>query len=123
MSYQVITTPAGERLAVIPEAEYLAMVEAGESAADVAAVHRFRARMAAGEEELIPAAVVDRLLAGESPVRVWRQYRNMSARDLASSAGIGPPYLSEIETGKKEGSIGAMKAIAHALGVAIDDLV
>lgn len=38
--------------------------------ADAAAVHQFKDRPAAGEEELLPAAMADHMLAGESPVRV-----------------------------------------------------
>jgi transcriptional regulator with XRE-family HTH domain len=32
-------------------------------------------------------------------------------------------YLSEIETGKKPGSVAALKRLAKVLGVDIDDLV
>ncbi|MBZ9939132.1 helix-turn-helix transcriptional regulator [Mesorhizobium sp. BR1-1-16] len=123
MNHQIITTPAGERLAVLPEADYLALMAAHDDAADIAAVHRFRGRLASGEEELIPSDVVDRLLSGESPVRVWREFRGMSARALAAAASISAPYVSEIEAGKKDGSITAMKSIAAALRVSLDDLV
>ena len=47
----------------------------------------------------------------------------MSARDLAAKAEISSPYVSEIESGKKEGSLSAMKKIAEALTVNLDDLV
>ena len=35
----------------------------------------------------------------------------------------GITYLSEIETGKKEGSLSAFKALAKALRLDLDDLV
>ncbi|MGE0211055.1 MAG: helix-turn-helix domain-containing protein, partial [Parvibaculaceae bacterium] len=38
-------------------------------------------------------------------------------------ADIAQPYLSQIETGKREGTIRTMKRIAEALGVQLDDLV
>jgi transcriptional regulator with XRE-family HTH domain len=44
-------------------------------------------------------------------------------QDLAAKSGVVQSYLSEIETGKKPGSLAAMKAVAEALGVTIDDLV
>lgn len=47
----------------------------------------------------------------------------MSARDLAVAAGLSAPYISEIESGKEEGSISVMKKIAEALKVDLDDLV
>jgi hypothetical protein len=70
---QIIVTPTGERLAVLPEAEYLALLEAADDATDREAVRGFRAALAAGEEELLPAALVDRILDGESPLRVDRK--------------------------------------------------
>lgn len=123
MNAQTITTPAGERLVLISEAAYAALVEAAEDNADRAAVAEFRRKLATGEEELIPAAVVDRLLSGESRVRVWREHRGMKAGALAEKAGIAQAYLSQIETGKREGTVETYRKIAEALGVTLDDLV
>lgn len=58
MKAQTITTPAGERLVMLPEAEFAALVEAVEDAADRTAVARFRRALAEGDEELVPAAIV-----------------------------------------------------------------
>jgi DNA-binding Xre family transcriptional regulator len=73
--------------------------------------------------EHIPAAVVDRLADGETPVRVWREHRGLSLRALAAKAGISAAMLSEIENGKKEGSVRTLAALARALGLDLDDLV
>jgi DNA-binding Xre family transcriptional regulator len=73
--------------------------------------------------EHIPAAVVDRLADGEAPVRVWREHRGLSLRALAAKAGISAAMLSEIENGKKEGSVRTLAALARALGLDLDDLV
>jgi DNA-binding Xre family transcriptional regulator len=73
--------------------------------------------------EHIPAAIVDRLADGKPPVRIWREYRGLSLRSLAEKAAISAAMLSEIETGKKEGSVRTLAAIARALRVDIDDLV
>ena len=43
-------------------------------------------RLAAGEEELLPAAMVDAILDGESRVRVWREHRGLTAAALAKAA-------------------------------------
>lgn len=123
MGEQVITTPGGERLVVLPEAEFLAMREALEDREDVEAVRAFERKLASGEEELIPAEFVNRILDGENKVRVLRTYRGLSARDLAAAAGLSAPYVSEIESGKKEGSVSAMKKIAEALRFDLDDIV
>lgn len=121
-SVQFITAPSGERLVVLPEREYEALVAAVEDAADHAAVAEFRAREAAGETEMIPAEIVNRLLAGENPVRVWRSHRGLTVTELAEKAGVAQPYLSQIETGKRDGTLETMRRIAAALGVTLDDL-
>ena len=80
--------------------------------------------MMAGEEEAIPADVVDRLLDGpDSKLKVWREYRGLTIRKLAKAAECRPAYVSEIESGKKDGSVRIMKALSSALKVDLDDLV
>jgi DNA-binding Xre family transcriptional regulator len=116
-------TPSGDQMVIIPRAEYDQLLEATEMAEDVAAFDRSNALLAVGEEESIPADFVDRMINGENPLRVWRQYRGLASRDLAQRAGISVAYLSEIETGKKDGSISAMKRIADALKVSLDDII
>lgn len=121
--HQVITSPAGERLVVVPEAEYEALVAAAEDASDLEAVARFRKRMADGEEELLPAIWAKRLVAGENAVRVWREYRGLTRAALAQKAGIAPAFLSQIETGKRDGTAATLKMIADALSLTVDDLI
>jgi DNA-binding XRE family transcriptional regulator len=123
MNAQIIVTLSGDRLAVLPETEYLALVEAVEDASDVQAVRRWKAATEAGEEEALPADLVDRILTGEPPVRIWREHRGMTAQALAEAAGIAQSYLSQIETGKRGGTIETMAKIAGALGVLVDDLL
>jgi DNA-binding XRE family transcriptional regulator len=64
-----------------------------------------------------------RLLAGESPVKVWREKRGRSQRELAAAAGVSPAYLAEIETRRKPGSVLALARLAGALEVQIEDLI
>jgi len=123
MAVQIITSPAGDRLVVMPEADYDALVEAAEDAHDLRAVDQFKAALAAGEEELVPAAAVQRMLEGEHPIRVWRELRGLRATEVAKQCGVSAAYLSEIETGKKEGSLSVLKAIASALALDLEDLV
>jgi DNA-binding XRE family transcriptional regulator len=119
MTMQIITTPNGEELVVLAKAEYERLVDQ----ADIARADKIMANIAAGREEVIPAKVMRRLISGESKVKVWRNHRGLTARDLAEATGLSAPYISEIEGGRKEGSISAMKKIAEALKVDIDDLV
>jgi DNA-binding XRE family transcriptional regulator len=116
------TTPNGEEMVVLSRKAYEALIERIEDLEDSLAVADFERKLASGDEELIPAEYVNRMSEGESPIRVWRELRGMTARDLAAAAGISTAYLSEIETGKKDGSVATLKAIADVLKLDLDDL-
>lgn len=75
------------------------------------------------DEESLPMEAVEKMLSGVSPIRVWREQRNMTLDELASAVGKSKGYLSEIETGKKNGSISVVRSIANCLNVEMDDLV
>lgn len=78
---------------------------------------------AANGQSVLPDDVLDQLSAGQDhPVKIIRTYRGMTQAELAASSGISRPYLTEIETGKKDGSIRAMKALAQALTVDVGHL-
>ncbi len=78
--------------------------------------------MAAGAEKLIPADYANRLLDGESPLRVYRDLRGLTQATLAERAGVNRVTVAEIETGRKQGSITSLRALAVALDVTMDDL-
>ncbi|MEQ8405625.1 MAG: helix-turn-helix transcriptional regulator [Oceanicaulis sp.] len=124
MTKQVIITPNGDRLVVVPEAEYDALVEALEDSQDRAAVDGYDRAVAEGRADLVPSEIVDRLVSGrESKVRVWREHRGLSGAELAKAAGLSAPYISQIESGKREAGIEALKKLAGALRVDVDDLL
>jgi DNA-binding Xre family transcriptional regulator len=107
---------------LLRRADYEALVRRAEDAADAIQIREAEARIAAGADEYLPVELTKRLMAGEVPVRVWRQHRGLSARALAARGGISAAYLSQIETGKKPGSFDAMAKLARALGVDMEDL-
>jgi DNA-binding XRE family transcriptional regulator len=119
----VITTPNGDKMVILPLAEYERLVDAAEDLSDVRAYDRAKQRLAAGKDELIPAEFVDRMLDGENKLRVWREYRGMSGKELAEKTGLAAPYISQLETGQREGTVETLKKIAAALRVDIDDIV
>ena len=89
---------------------------------DLRAYDEAKRRLDSGEDELIPEEFANRLLDGESPIRVWRELRGLKVKDLVAEAQISSAYLSQIEKGDREGKLGTMRKLADALGVAIDDL-
>lgn len=116
-------SPSGDEMVVLSRADYEKLVDAAEMAADVAAYDEFQRALAAGEEEFIPFEMVDRMLAGESPVRVWRQYRGLTLEQLAEKAGTSKGYLSQIESRARVGTVDKLRRIAAALGLTLDDIV
>ncbi len=107
-------TIEGKGYVLMPEADY-------ENLLDIAEARAIKARIAAGEETW-PESVVKAMIDGESAVRVFRKHRGMTIAELAAKTGLSQPYISEIETGKKAGSFEALKSIAGALMISLDDL-
>ncbi|MBO1909685.1 helix-turn-helix transcriptional regulator [Microvirga sp. 3-52] len=66
-------------------------------APDVRAYDAAKRRLASGDDELIPAEFANRILGGESPARVWREYRGLTAKELAVQVGISEADLGQIE--------------------------
>jgi len=118
----IITTPNGDQMAVIPLTEYERLIEAAEDLADVRAYDEVMRRLASGEEELVPAELVNRILDGENTLRVWREYRGLTVKQLAERAGVSAPFVSQIETGQREGSVDTMRKLAEVLNISLDDL-
>ena len=110
-------------MVVISERDYRALLDALDDAEDVKAIRIFEDRMKRGEEELLPAAMVDAILNGENRIRVWREHRGLTALALAKAAGIAAAYLSQIETGKRDGTVETYRKLAEALRVSLDDLI
>lgn len=64
-----------------------------------------------------------RILADESPVKVWREKRGLTQRELAAQAEVSPSYLAEIETGKKPGSAAALRKLSRVLAIPMENLL
>jgi len=97
------------------------IVERLDDATDRSALRASLAR--AGKDDALPAALYRRILKGEHPLRIWREHRGLGLNALAREAGVSAPYLSEIENGAKPGSMAAMKKLATALEIDLDELI
>ena len=107
----------------IPKAEYERLLALQEDFVDTQAALAVEARIVTGDEELIPANVVDRLLDGEQPLRVWREFRNLTQADLARSSGVNRVQIVDIEAGRNSGSVHTLRKLATTLEVSVDDLI
>jgi DNA-binding XRE family transcriptional regulator len=111
-----------QKLTIDGKAYVLLSEEDYEDLVDGLHAQAIMARIAAGEETW-PLELVMELSETDSRIRTYRTYRKLSVSELAEAAGISQPYLSEIEAGKKTGSVDVLKRIAAALKVDLDDIV
>jgi DNA-binding XRE family transcriptional regulator len=114
-------------IVTLSRAEYEALLGRLEDAEDTAALDAAEQRETAlgkhtARADYLSTELVERLLAGEHPVRVWRGHRGLTREALATAAGVSPSYLTEIETGRKPGSFDALAKIAKALSISLDDI-
>ncbi len=119
MKHRIVEERRGRRYVLVPEKTYDRMVEELEDLEDLRAYDRAKA----DPQEAVPMEIADRLIAGENPLRVWREYRKLTQQQLAGKTGITKPYLSQLESAQREASIGVIKKLAQALEVEVDDLV
>jgi ribosome-binding protein aMBF1 (putative translation factor) len=101
----------------LSRAEHDALVRRAEDAIDRGALSR------AGTGVYLPAELVDRMIAGEHPIRVFRELRGLTLEELASRSGIGRAFLSLLESRCRQPSVATLRRLADALGVDLDDLV
>ena len=106
--------------AVVPLDIYNYLLKAAEDLEDIALFDEAKRN---DDGFHIPHEVVTKtIIEGHNPVKVWREHRGLTVEALAKAAGISKPYLSQIENGKRHGTMRVLKAIAKALDVPLDVL-
>ncbi|MEZ5890038.1 MAG: helix-turn-helix domain-containing protein [Xanthobacteraceae bacterium] len=110
-------------MAIMERAEYERLValaaEAEENAGTARLVAQARKDVAEGAP-LLPLEVADALADGENPIRVLREFRDFTQIELAARIGITQGYLSDLENGKRKGTLELHQKTAQALGVPLD---
>lgn len=117
--HQIIYHQGKPAYVLVPIDEWTQLLERLEDLDDERALAEWRARP---DRETFPAAVVDALLAGESPIRVFREHRGLNRRQLAEACGLAEMYVYQLEAGRRRGSVDVLRRIAKALGVDLDTL-
>jgi ribosome-binding protein aMBF1 (putative translation factor) len=121
MTSQIVEI-AGSQMVLLSREEFDRLSEAAEHYSDiVAAVEAQRRRE--GGEEYIPQDVVNRLVAGENPLKVWRKFRGFTQQELADKVGHQDAYISKLEKGRAEGPVELWQKLARVLNVELDDLL
>jgi DNA-binding XRE family transcriptional regulator len=112
----------GREFAVIPMERLQRLMEDAEMLADVKAYDAAKARLEAGEDELIPLEITERRLRGEAVLRVWREYRKLTQERLAKKAKVSRALIAAIETKRKAGSVSTLKKLGAALDLGWEQL-
>ena len=79
---------------VIPAEELENLMDDAEMLADVRAYDAAKARIERGRDELIQLEITERRLAGESTVKIWREYRGITQEDLEKTSKVPRPRQS-----------------------------
>ena len=119
MSIQFIEHNGQRQYAIVPAEIYEKLIEKAEMLDDIKA---FDASLTQ-DEELIPHEVLQRIIAGESKLKVWREYRGFTQTDLSNQAGVSQPTITQLETAQRTGTLAMLKKLAKVLNVDIDDLI
>ena len=93
------------------------LMEGAEMLADVKAYDAAKARLQAGEDELIPLEITERRLRGEPALRIWREYRKLTQKKLAMKSKVSRALIAAIETNRKAESVSTWKKLGAALNV------
>ena len=109
-------------MAMLPVADYERLIDLAEDKADIFAAFESENRRKEGEE-FLPAEMVDRILSGESALKVWRKHRSLSLEELGFAVGVTKGFLSQIENGISRGNPSLWRKLAEALKVSADDIL
>ena len=123
MNVQIIEKNGKPEWAVIPYKEYIKIQELMDDIEDRKDIEKYVQAIESGEEQNIPGEVTFAILEGIHPIRAWREYKQITVRELAKRASITSSYLSQIETGKRNPTIDTLKSIAEALGIDVEILI
>jgi DNA-binding XRE family transcriptional regulator len=117
---QIIRTPNGEELVVLPRAEYDSLVERAdheaEDAEDVAIYDARKGELAAGGV-VLPPEVSAAILRGDSRLKAVRNWRGETQLHLSFMTGVAQGYLSDLESGRRTGTPETIVKLAQALNV------
>lgn len=122
-----------ERLKTLDQKKPASGKMVDEEAAEVAALDRARLASARRVEAArkagpavdayIPFDVVSAMIDGASAVKAWREYRGLTQAALAAKIGVSRAYLTQIESGRRNGTADVLARLARALDVLADDLI
>jgi len=122
MKPQIITTPDGSELVVIPRDEYeqlksLACVSDEEDDEECALYDERKAELSSGQDGRLPPEVSASMLRGDCLLKALRNWRRVTQNQLAQQTNLAQGYISDLEAGRRRGTKETMTLIAEALRI------
>ena len=123
---QIIRTPGGEELVVLPLADYEALLDRAdhetEDANDIAIYDARKAELTA-DGVVLPPEVSAAILRGDSRLKAIRHWRDETQMHLSFKTDISQGYLSDLESGRRTGTPETVAKLAQALDVPVEWLL
>jgi DNA-binding XRE family transcriptional regulator len=116
MNVRYFTSPEGQEMAVLPKAEFEALSEMVEHAS---ALSEYRSGKLPGLTPDETRAFIE----APSPLSFWRRYRGLTQSALSQAAGVAQNYLSELENGKRAGSMEVWLKLSRVLDLPVEQIV
>ncbi len=111
---QFIENNGKREYAILPYALYERLAALVEEATDAQALNDFHLR---DDGFRIPDDLLRRELAGESPVKLWREYRGLTIEGLAERAGVAVAEIRQIEKGVLAPEGDLLTRLAKKMGI------
>lgn len=119
MKVQVIEKEGKPEFAVLPFEEYEMLLQRLDDLEDTHDLREYRANPG----ESFPEALAERLIGGENPIKLLREYRGMTQGGLAEKVKVTVAHISQIESGKRECSVKLLRALSKALDIDMELLL
>ena len=118
-----MATIGNKRYAMIPMDEYEDMMDDLQDMQEIGEILEIHRQIKTGEMPTYPASVVNALINGVNPVKVYREHKGLTQQELADKIGKSVAMIRKIENGESEASVSTMKAIANVLDTDVDSLI
>lgn len=121
---QYIDDTQGNKMVVLPLSEFEKMRPINAEDFDDLMDTRIINEIKSQNPETIPSQYVNRIfINNENPIRVYREWRGYSMQYVAEKIGITQSYLSNIENGKRDGTISLYQKLARTLNTEIETIL
>ena len=128
MNPTIISRDEAAGTVTISEADLAALISGYDDGEDLRSVQAVMAKIALGGMEAFRASCLtadeaQRVLDGETVLRVMRRKRGLTQTQLGDMAGLSAATIGMIETGQRKPSVSALIRLAKVLNVLTDDLL